>query len=329
MQIQQLKYLIAAAEQGSFRSAAQKLYISQSSISVAVKDLEQELGITVFNRTSRGISLTPEGAELVERVRNVVEQIELIEQGGGRAERPAPARLAVSSQHYSLVVDAFGDFAAAHEEPLAEFVLRESYTNEIIRDVQEGRSDLGIIYLSNYNDRVMRRALAAAGVAFTPLYAVTPHIVVHERLPLATQDEVTLEELEGYYRFEHEQGLESSSYFAEEPLASIPHDRRIVVSDNGTLATLLERVDGYALGTGAFLKGGSPVVAVPISCDEVMNVGFIRTAGGTLSTLAEEFLALLCERIVSFEGELELAPFTRAHAQLAGDPAGDTGPDGP
>lgn len=311
MQIQQLKYLIAAAEHGSFRSAAQKLYISQSSVSVAIKDLEQELGITAFNRTSRGITLTPEGAELVERARNAIEQIELIEGTRNRRAQVAPARLAVSSQHYSLVVDAFGDFAAAHRESPCQFALRESYTNEIIRDVQEARSDLGIIYLSNYNDHVIGRALTAAELEFTSLYTATPHIIVHHDHPLAGKDLIKLSDLDGYYRFEQEQGLESSSYFAEEPLASVPHDRRLTVSDNGTLTTLLARTDGYALGTGAFLDGQNRLVAVRIDCDEVMDIGFIRQADATPSPLAEEFLDLLCARVIAFTGPLTPSPFTR------------------
>lgn len=312
MQIHQLKYLIAAAEHNSFRSAAQALFVSQSSVSIAIKDLEQELGVAVFERSSRGTTLTPEGAEIVERARSVVDEIQAMEslyaQPRGSVDAP---RLAISSQHYSLVVDAFGDFTAAHASGPCVFTLRESYTNEIIRDVQDRRSDLGIIYLSNYNDQVIGRVLAAADLEFTSLYVAHPHAIFRSNHPLARKDLVTMEDLSGYPRFEQEQGLESSSYFAEEPLAATPRDKRIVVSDNGTLSTLLSRTDGYALGTGAFPDEGRRFAAVPIDTDEVMDVGFIRLSDRTDSPYAEEFLRLLSKRAIAFAGPIQASAYAR------------------
>lgn len=316
MQIQQLKYLIAAAEHGSFRAAAQSLYISQSSISVSIKDLEQELGVPVFERTSRGIVLTAEGAEVAERARTVVEQIDAIEslyvRGNNVADR---SRLAVSSQHYSLVVDAFGDFVAAHADGPCDFALRESYTNVIIRDVQERRSDLGVVYLSNYNDRAINRALAVAGLSFTSLYVARPHVIVRSGHPLAARKSIELAELASFPRLEQEQGLQSSSYFAEEPLAATPSARRIVVSDNGTLSALLACTNSYALGTGAFPDEGSRFVAIPIETDELMNIGFIRQADVMPSPLANEFLELLSRKILAFYGPIEPSPFTIEHGR--------------
>lgn len=308
MQIQQLRYLIAAAEEGSFRAAASKLFVAQSSVSVAVRDVEQETGVEVFRRTPRGTTLTPEGAELVDYARSVIEQLELMERRYARDNRGPRTRFAVSAQHYSLVVDAFGDFAAAHDDERCEFTLRESYTNEVIRDVSERRSDLGVIYLSSYNDRVVGRALAAAGLGFTSLYTARPHVIVRAGHPLAGRASVRVDELAGFYRLEQEQGLESSSYFAEEPLASVPHERKLLVSDNGTLSTLLERTDGYALGTGAFPNGDGRFAIVEIETDEVMNVGCIRASDAARSELADEFLALLAARILAFDGPIVPAP---------------------
>lgn len=316
MQIQQLKYLLAAAEHGSFRSAAQSLYISQSSISVAMHDLEQELGVVVFERTSRGIRLTSDGAEVVERARSIVEQIEAMESLYGRKRGTENgARFAVSSQHYSLVVDAFGDFVAAHAQGSCEFALRESYTNEIIRDVHNRRSDVGIVYLSNYNDRVVSRALADAGLEFASLYVARPHVIVRTGHPLAALESVAPDDLGRFPRFEQEQGLESSSYFAEEPLATISGAGKLIVSDNGTLSTLLERTDGYALGTGAF-SGGERFVSVLIETDETMDVGFIRPKGIEPGELEREFLSLLCARIQAFEGPIAPSPYVLEAAGL-------------
>lgn len=313
MQLQQLRYLIAAAESGSFRAAGQRMYVSQSSISVAIKDLEQETGVTVFTRTSHGITLTVEGTELIDYARAVIEQADLMEERYLRTGRAERVRLRVSSQHYSLVVAAFGDFAAAHDDSRCEFALHESYTNEIIRDVQEGRSDLGVIYLSNYNDRVIKRALDAAGLAFTSLFVATPHAIVGRGHPLAAHEAIELVELEPFYRFEQEQGMEGSSYYAEEPLAALPHGRIISVSDNGTLCTLIAQTDGYAIGTGAFAEDAR-FVSVPLVTDEIMNVGFIRRADAAPTAESDEFLQFLARRILAFEGPIEPSSFVCSRA---------------
>ena len=208
---------------------------------------------------------------------------------------------------------------AAHADEPCALALRESYTNEIIRDVQEGRSDLGVVYLSNYNDRAMRRALAAASLSFTPLYVARPHVIVGADHPLAGKPEVSLEELAGYPRFEQDRGLEGSSYFAEEPLAATPSSGKIVVSDNGTLSTLLARVDGYALGTGAFPDEGSRFVAVPINTDEVMNIGFIRLDNALPNPHADEFLGLLSQKVLAFDGPVEPSSFAVEHGAFESD----------
>ena len=314
MQIQQLRYLIAVAEAGSFRAAAAKLYISQSSVSVAVRDLERETGVTVFERTTRGTTLTAEGVELLNYARDVVERVDLMERRFSRRDGEQRARLVVSSQHYSIVVEAFGDFIAARNDEACEFSLRESHTDIIIRDVQEMRSDLGIIYLSNYNDRVIGRILDEAGIQFAPLYTATPHALVGKGHPLAAASAVKMEDLAPYYRFEQEQGMESSTFFAEEPLVAVPCSKRIVISDNGTLSTLLSRCDGYALGTGAFRPEGD-VISIPIETDEVMNVGFIQRASVQQGELARMFLRFLSQRILAFEGPIEPTDAARELAE--------------
>ena len=314
MQIQQLKYLVATAEAGSFRAAANNLFVSQSSISVAVRDLERETGITAFERTSRGVTLTADGSELVAMARSAIEQIELIEKRYERTSGAARKRFAVSSQHYSLVVEAFGDFLLARSDESCDFALRESRTDEIMRDVAELRSDMGVIYRSNYNERVVTRALTEAGLTFESLYVATPHAIFGSDHVLAGRKSVTIDELSDYYRFEQEQGMEASTFFAEEPLAAAPCKRKVTISDNGTLSTLLSQCDGYALGTGAFRPEGN-VVAIPLETDEVMNVGYIMRADIEPNELALQFLGCLARRIVSFDGSVTISAETR---KLAG-----------
>lgn len=310
MQLTQLRYLIATAETGSFRAAASKLYVSQSSVSVAIRDLERECGTTIFERTARGVTLTAEGIELVNYARNVIVQADIMEQRYAKAQRAGRGRFAVSSQHYSLVVDAFADLMATHAGEEFDLALRESHTDEILRDVSERRSDLGIVYLSNYNERVMRRALDEFGLEFSSLYKAVPHAIVDAEHPLASSGRITLADLAPFRRIEQEQGMEASSFFAEEPIAAAPSARHVTVNDNGTMATLLARSDAYALGTGAFRAEGN-VVAVPIETDEVMDVGYIMPQDAQLGEVARTFLELLAQRIVGFDGPIEVTPLAR------------------
>lgn len=303
MQIQQLRYIIAAAESKSFREAAQKLYVAQSSVSVAVKDLERETGLTLFDRAHNGITLTPEGAEFLDYARTVVDQIDLMESRFSR-HREARSRLAVSSQHYSLVVDAFGDFMREYEKRTCSFALSEPYTGEIIRDVERGHSDMGFLHLSGYNDRIIGRALDEAGLTFTSLFRATPHAVFKRSHPLAQRSSVSIEDLSPFYRLVQERGDEGSAFFAEEPFSAIAHEYEVVVSDNGTMTTLLHQTEGFVIGTGAFRSEGD-LVSVPIDTDEIMDVGVIQRKDAVPSAEAEAFFLFLCKRIVEFDGDIE------------------------
>ncbi len=311
MQLQQLRYVIAAAEAKSFREAAQKLFVSQSSLSVAIKDLEQETGTKIFNRTSHGTSLTNAGVELVDYARRVVEQADLMENHylKGAKHGRKPTRFAVSSQHYSMVVQAFGDFIKAYQtEPKSQFSLHETYTNQIIRDVSEGRSELGFMYISNYNDRVILHALDQAELNFRSLFISQPMVYVDAQHPLAQKSSVTLPDLEPFYRIEHEQGLEGSTYFAEEPLASAVHNKNVWVSDNETLLYLLHNHHAYTLATGVYM-GGDDIVSIPLEESEVMNVGVVFRTDHSESTLAHDFLTLLGRRVVVQDHQVEVGSY--------------------
>lgn len=298
MQLQQLRYAIAAAECGSFRAAAQKLFVSQSSISIAVKDLEQETGTTLFTRTSRGITLTNEGMEFIGYAKPILDQFDLMGERYSH-ERADMARFVVSSLHNLIVAKAFADFIAMHDSESCNFALRETYTNQIIRDVQEGSSDLGIIYTSMYSGPGIEKALEYGDLSFTPLFIAQPYIVIGEDHPLAGRETVGAEELAPYDRYELEQGFESSSYYLSEPISQVPHKRKIMLSDNSSLAAILARNNGYTLATGISPANRS-LALVRLDTQETMTVGYIRPRGQAKTPLAEEFLTLLAKHILSY-----------------------------
>ena len=143
--LQQLRYLIAVAEYGSINAAARELFATQSNLSTAIKDLEQELGVTIFTRSNRGVALTNDGTELLGYARQVIEQADMLERRYAE-HGSSHVRLAVSTQHYAFSVQAFVNVAETCTGDEYDLVLRESTTAEIIEDVRSFRSEIGVLY---------------------------------------------------------------------------------------------------------------------------------------------------------------------------------------
>ena len=275
MTLQQLRYLIAIAEYGSINAAAHNLYASQSNLSTAIKELERELGITIFARSNRGVTLTNEGAELVGYARQVVEQADMLEARYIHGEQ-SRQRLAVSTQHYAFSVEAFIATASECESEEYDFVLREVSTGQIIDDVRAFRSEIGVLYLDSFNERVLQKAFDDAGAEFHPLFEAPVHVFVGEGHPLAAKKLISLDDLQNYPRYSFEQGMQSTFFFSEEPLSSLPHKRTIRFTDRGTLSNLLANYNGYTLSTGVLSSEmHSGIVSIPLDTDESMRVGYI------------------------------------------------------
>lgn len=305
MTLQQLRYLIAIAECGSISAAAHTLFVSQSSLSVAVKEIENETGVTVFARSNRGITLTGDGIELLGFARQVVEQADLMERRYAHPYLPLPQRLAISTQHYAFCVQAFVDFVEENESGAYDFVLRETRTGEIIEDVRDFRSDLGVLYISNFNERVIGRALEDANITFTSLFRAKPHVFLGEHHPLAHRSRLHTDDLADYPRYSFEQGTANSFYFSEEPLSALPHDKKIIVSDRGTLSNLLAHHNGYTVSTGILSdEMHTGITAIPLETDEEMNVGYIVHAERRLDPLAQGYLKKLREHIDQYGGRV-------------------------
>ena len=275
MTLQQLRYLIAISEYGSINAAAQNLYASQSNLSTAIKELEQELGITIFTRSNRGVTLTNDGTELLGYARQVIEQATMLE------ERYAPgenkhARLAISTQHYAFSVSAFMDMANEFSGEEYDFILRECSTGEIIDDVRTFRSEIGILYTDEFNRRVLSKAFSDANVTYYPLFEAKVHVFVGEHHPLASRSILDIADLEPYPRYSFEQGTTNSFYYSEEPLSHLPHKKNVRISDRGTLTNLLTNHNGYTLSTGVLSSEmHAGIASIPLNVDALMQVGYI------------------------------------------------------
>lgn len=297
--LQQLRYIIEVAECGSINAASQQLYVSQPTLSATIKDTEQELGISIFNRTNRGITLTSEGTEFIGYARQILEQFDLFEARYSNTHNSSSGRLAISSQHYAFCVEAFVDLAEEYNEKEYDFSLRETRTADIIDDVKDYRSELGIIYLSDFNSKVLTKAFSDAGLTFVPLFQAHPHIFVGKQHPLAQRKSVMPDDLQDYPRYSFEQGTNNSFFFSEEPLSHLPHRQNITYSDRGTLTNLLTNHNGYTVTTGVRSgeMGQSNIVAIPLEVDETMTVGYVCHESRPLSILAKRYLEKLRARI--------------------------------
>lgn len=294
MTLQQLRYLIAIAAKRSISAAAHELFVSQSSLSVAVKEVEQECGIKIFERSSKGITLTNEGMEFLGYARQVIEQADLMQARYSQDSSIEAPHLAVSSQHYAFPVEAFLAFVDEYEGEGYNFTLRETRTSEIIKDVSEFKSDIGILYLSSFNRRVMLKAFEDANVKFEELFSAAPHIFIGENHPLANKASIKLEELEDYPRYTFEQGSVNSFFYAEEPFAELPHEKRVIISDRGTLSNLLAHHNGFTVATGVLSSEmHSGIVSIPLETDEVMVVGYIVHNERKISLLAQKYIERL------------------------------------
>jgi DNA-binding transcriptional LysR family regulator len=286
MTIQQLKYIIKVAETGSITEAAKALFISQPSLSNAIREIEKEAGLTIFTRSRQGIALTKEGLEFLGYARNVVQQMELLEDKY-ITNASKKIRFAVSTQHYTFTSNAFVEMIERFGQERYEFILNETQTRQIMEDVKNRFSDLGVLFISQENEAVIRKELAERNLEFHELFSAKPHAFMSVTHPLAARTAVTLEELKPYPRLNFIQGSFASSYWSEELFSSQETEKQIRISDRGAIVNLMIGMDAYTISSGIFPSylQGDEIVAVPVNEDEVMHIGYILNREQELSEL--------------------------------------------
>jgi DNA-binding transcriptional LysR family regulator len=300
MTLQQLKYVIQVAQVGSINLASQKLFISQPSLSNAIAELEKEMGITLFSRTSRGVCLTEDGTKFLSYARQVVENADLLE-SKYKHSMQIRREFAISSQHYAFVVNAFVSLVKEYDKNQYEFSLRETRTYDIIEDVRTGRSELGILFLSKFNTDVLMALIKKSDLKFTKLFNAQPHVFISRNNPLAKKKSITLDDLQNYPRLTYEQGINNSFYFSEELHSTVESQKSIVVSDRATLFNLLIGLNGYTICSGILSSdlNGDNIIALPLESNEEMQVGYIAQEGRQIGQLAVRYLELLEDYIAN------------------------------
>ena len=293
-----LKYVVTVAETGTITEAAGKLYISQPSLTNAIHELEREMQIVIFNRTNKGISLSKEGDIFLGYARQVLEQAEILEDKY-KGEGSGKKQFCVSTQHYSFAVNAFVDLIKKYGQEEYDFSLRETQTYEIIEDVAKMRSEIGILFLNDFNEKVITKILKSNELEFHDLFVAKPHVFISRRHPLADRQIITNEELESYPYLSFEQGEHNSFYFSEEIFSASERKKNIRVRDRATLFNLLIGLNGYTVCSGVIDKklNGKDIIAVPLADESDMRIGYITHRKGMLSRLGTTYLDALSKYI--------------------------------
>lgn len=301
MRIQDLEYFMKVVEIGNMTEAAKELFISQPSLSNAISNLEKEMAITLFFRSNKGTILTTEGGEFLQYARQVLEQIDLMN-GRYKDSNETNHIFSISGQHYAFVVDAFVKLLKELNEDNYQATLKEERTFEVIEDVATLKSEIGVIYRSHYNTKVLEGAFNEKQLTFTPLFKTSPFVFIDKYHPLAKNETITLDELKLYPRLSYEQGTKNSFYYWEEILADTYTPKQIIVSDRATLFNLLIGLNGYTISSGIINDDlNSPnILAVPLESDETIELGYLISNHHQLTPIAERYLVLLNESISQY-----------------------------
>ena len=298
MKLQQLRYVVKVAECGSITEASRRLFVSQPSITASIRDLENEMGVHIFERTNKGVIVSEEGETFLGYARQVLDQADLLE-GKYKGTSEQVPHFSVSCQHYSFAVNAFVDVIREFDAARYDFTLREEQTHEIIEDVAHMKSELGILYLSEHNREVIERMLAANELVFEGLFCATPHVFVCADHPLADHASVTLEDLEAYPFLSYEQGSYNSFYYSEELTSTFERRKNIRVRDRATLFNLAMGLNGYTVCSGVISHelNGPGIISIPLDVDEYMEIGIITRKNTTLTRYGQAYIEAIRQHI--------------------------------
>ena len=298
MTLQQLKYVIEVAKAKPISEAAKKLFISQPSLTNAIKELEKEMNITIFLRTNKGILISKEGEIFLGYARQVLEQAYLLEEKYLKQDK-RKQQFCVSTQHYSFAVNAFVDIIKEYGHDEYDFSLRETQTYEIIEDVTRMKSEIGVLYINDFNKLVIQKILKEHNLIFHSLIVVKPHIFISSKNPLAKKKKVTMEELRLYPYLSFEQGEHNSFYYSEEIFSSVVRYKNIRVRDRATLFNLLIGLNGYTVCSGIIDENlnGKDIVAVALDKEGEMNIGYITRKDSLTSDLANAYIEALKQHV--------------------------------
>ena len=295
MTLQQILYVLTVAECGSMNKASEKLFIVQPTLTSAIQELENEIGLTIFLRTRKGVIPTPEGKEFLEDIRNFYRHYDLVKQkyeGEGDYKR----KFGVSTQHYSFAVKAFTEMAKRYDMKEFDLAIRETQTKKVLTDVGSLKSEIGILFMSSANRKTIEKIMKDEELEFHPLIKCRAYVYLWGQHPLAKEKTISIEQLEPYPCLSFEQD-EEEYYFAEEILSENTYPQTIKVTDRSTMLNLMVGLNGYTLCSGIISSdlNGDGYVVVPFKEDaenpnSIMEIGYVVKKNSMLSKMGEEYI---------------------------------------
>ena len=290
MTLQQLKYALTIADCGSMNEAAKQLFISQPSLSETMKELETEIGLDIFLRSNRGIVITPEGEEFLGYARQVTEQFGLLQ--SKYIDKKVKEKFSVSTQHYTFAVKAFVETVKQIGMEQYEFAVHETTTISVIENVKNFKSEIGVLYENDFNEKVLNKMFKENGLEFVELFSCDTFVYLWSGHPLAKQDVITMEELDEYPCLSFDQGKNNSLYLAEEMKSTYEYRRLIKANDRATLLNLMIGLNAYTLCSGIICEdlNGNDYKAVPLKETEKMRIGYIKRKGAQVSHIGELYI---------------------------------------
>ena len=291
MTLQQLRYVIEVAKTGSMNVAAKQLFVSQPSLSMAIRELENDVHISIFERTTKGVVITAEGEEFLGYARQIINQVELLDDKYIEAGQ-IKKKFGVSAQHYSFAVKAFVEMVKGFDMDKYEFAIREARTHDVIHDVVTGKSEIGILYTNELNEKVLNKIFKDNQLEFVHLFTCEGYAYLWKNHPLAGKKVIALEELQDYPCLSFEQGDNNSFYFAEEILSTYDFKKTIKSNDRATNLNLMVGLNAFTLCSGIICEelNGSDYIAVKLAEEVTMDIGYIKRAHMNMSEIGELYI---------------------------------------
>lgn len=292
MNINQLKYVLEVAGASSMREASTKIYVSQPALSASIHDLEEEIGILIFERTNKGISLTDEGREFLSYAKKAVGQYEILEERYLSRDSDKE-HFSVSTQHYNFAIKAFTDVIRKMEPDKFIFSIHETKTKEVLEDVRSLKSEVGIVSFSGSNEALIKKLFRDYQLDFVPLMRRDTYVYVWRSHPFAARDKVSIDEMSDYPCVSFDQSDDDNFYLTEEAMADYAFDKMIRSDDRATTMEIIAELDGYSIGSG-MLSGANAIlqglVAIKLKEEDPLTIGYITRMGSAMSAYGRKYL---------------------------------------
>ena len=292
MNINQLKYVLEAAASSSMREASTKLYVSQPALSASIHELEEELGILIFERTNKGISVTDAGREFLSYAKKAVQQYEILEERYLSRDSDRE-RFSVSTQHYNFAIKAFTNMIKELDLDKFIFSIHETKTIEVLKDVRHLKSEVGIISFSGSNEALIKKFFRDYQLDFTPLMKRDTYVYVWKNHPFAGRDEISIDEMQDYPCISFDQSDDSNFYITEEAMADYDFNKMIKSNDRATSMEIMAELDAYSIGSG-MLSGKNAILqglaAIKLKEEDPLTIGYITRKGSTMSLYGKRYV---------------------------------------